>query len=152
MNDFDKELKYTTDMLDLITDAQEMYGKDYKRKLQELEAEYHRNIITSNKAAVEQHVKRNNLLNQKNYIVLCRYHNVLNQECDTDAFWLAPRDPQIGDQVILFDNIVNGIGEYSGVIVDMYELPTDAQKYRTIAAPFNYKPFWCIKYNRENEE
>ena len=139
-------------MLNLIEVAQQMYGEGYNRKLKALEAEYHQSIITSNKAAVEQHVKRNRLLKQKNYVIRARYLNALNQECDTDAFWVAPRDPKIGDKTRLFDNIINGIGDYSGVIVDMYELPGDALSYNTIAIPFNYQPFWCISYNGENEE
>lgn len=148
MESFDERLREIDDMIDLIVDMQRFYGKEYKRKLKELEAEYHKSIITSNRALVEQHIKRTAITGQTDYIVRVRYLNALDQECDTDAFWLAPEEPKIGDKTLLFDNIIHGIGDYGGVIVDMYELPGDALSYITVAVPYHYKPFWTTEYNK----
>ena len=147
-----EELKNIDAWMDIVMDGQEMFGKDYQRKLKALQDKYHYDIITSNKAAVEQHMKRTEITGQKNYVVRCRYRDYLDEDVDCDAFWLAPREPKIGEAVRFFDRSLSGIGDLSGTIIDMYELPGDPQRYTTIAVPYHNKPFWSVNYFVENQK
>ena len=150
--DITVELKEIDAKIELALELQEFYGEEYQRKLRELEAEYHQNIITTNRGIVEQHMRRNEILGKKTYIITARYLNCLDQECDTDALWLSPIKPKIGQSVRLFDNIVHGIGDYSGVIMSMYERPNSKNENITMAVPFHYKPYWHVNYNGKVEE
>lgn len=143
------ELNQIDAMLDLIVDTQRFYGEEYNRKLKALQEEYSHNIRTTNRAVVENHKKRNELLGKKNYVVRCEFYNTKGQYCDVDAFWTATEEPQHTQRVLLYDNVLHNRGKYQGYIKAIYEAPEYKVDYTTIAVPYNRQSFWSTEYGRE---